>query len=150
MQGRAKERALGCVNSPSAARGSQKAGFTQPRDHSFAQPCNRAEVYCAQNCEGYKSWFGVSDCLVNPQPRIVTLSADHSDFLCNKWLRSGIHSLLSRRNGGLHTYTPSTYGPKGPSRYASIHCDSDGPRASTSSPSCRRTRSNSSSVVTDY
>ena len=32
----AKEWALGCVNSPHAARGSQEAGFTQPRDHSLA------------------------------------------------------------------------------------------------------------------
>ena len=35
----AKEWALGCVNSPPAAGGSQEAGFTQPRAHSFAQPC---------------------------------------------------------------------------------------------------------------
>ena len=35
----AKEWALGCVNSPPAAGGSQETGFTQPRDHSFAQPC---------------------------------------------------------------------------------------------------------------
>ena len=32
-------RALGCVNSHPAARGSQKAGFTQPRVHSLAHPC---------------------------------------------------------------------------------------------------------------
>ena len=31
---------LGYVNSRPAARGSQQAGFTQPRDHSFAQHCN--------------------------------------------------------------------------------------------------------------
>ena len=37
--GWAKEWCLGCVNSRPAARGSQEAGFTQPRDHSFAQPC---------------------------------------------------------------------------------------------------------------
>ena len=37
--------ALGCVNSPPAAGGSQEEGFTQPRAHSFAQPCNaRKEV----------------------------------------------------------------------------------------------------------
>ena len=35
----AKEWALVCVNSPHAAGGSQEAGFTQPRAHSFAQPC---------------------------------------------------------------------------------------------------------------
>ena len=39
IQGWTKEWALGCVNSCLAARGSQEAGFTQPRDHSFAQPC---------------------------------------------------------------------------------------------------------------
>ena len=38
LQGRAKEWALGCVNSPPAARGSQEAGFTQPRANSFAKP----------------------------------------------------------------------------------------------------------------
>ena len=38
IQGWAKEWSLGCVNSCPAARGSQEAGFTQPRDHSFAQP----------------------------------------------------------------------------------------------------------------
>ena len=27
------------MNSPPAARGSQEMGFTQPQDHSFAQPC---------------------------------------------------------------------------------------------------------------
>ena len=32
-------RALGCVNSHPAARGSQKAGFTQPRAHNIAQLC---------------------------------------------------------------------------------------------------------------
>ena len=35
----AKKGCLGCVNSHHAYRGSQEAGFTQPRDHSFAQPC---------------------------------------------------------------------------------------------------------------
>ena len=39
LQRWAKEWALGCVNSPIAAGGSQEAGFTQPRAHSFAQPC---------------------------------------------------------------------------------------------------------------
>ena len=34
-----KEWALGCMNSPHAAGGSQEAGFTQPRPHHFAQPC---------------------------------------------------------------------------------------------------------------
>ena len=41
LQSWAKERALGCVNSTPAARGSQEAGFTQPRAHSFPQPCKR-------------------------------------------------------------------------------------------------------------
>ena len=40
VQGWAKRWDLGCVNSPPAARWSQEAGFTQPRDHSFAQPCS--------------------------------------------------------------------------------------------------------------
>ena len=39
LQGWAKEWSLGCVSSRPAARGSQEAGFTQPRDHSLAQPC---------------------------------------------------------------------------------------------------------------
>ena len=38
IQGWAKEWALGCVNLPLATRGSQEAGFTQPKAH-FAQPC---------------------------------------------------------------------------------------------------------------
>ena len=37
VQGWAKEWSLGCVYSPPAAKGSQEAGFTQPRDHCFAQ-----------------------------------------------------------------------------------------------------------------
>ena len=39
VQGWAKKLFLDCVNSRSTARGSQEAGFTQPGDHSFAQPC---------------------------------------------------------------------------------------------------------------
>ena len=39
IQNWAKEWALGFVNSPPAAGGSQEAGFPQPRAHSFAQPC---------------------------------------------------------------------------------------------------------------
>ena len=39
VQGSAKRRALGCVNSPLVARGSQEVGITQPRDHSLADPC---------------------------------------------------------------------------------------------------------------
>ena len=34
-----KEWALGYVNSPPAAGGSQEAGFMQPKAHSFAQSC---------------------------------------------------------------------------------------------------------------
>ena len=34
-----KQRGLGCVNSSPAARGSQEAGFAQPRAHSFAPLC---------------------------------------------------------------------------------------------------------------
>ena len=37
-----KERSLGCVNSCPAARENQEAGFTQPRDHSLAEPCTRS------------------------------------------------------------------------------------------------------------
>ena len=37
--GSAEKYALGCVNSPSVARGSQEAGFTQPRVHLLADPC---------------------------------------------------------------------------------------------------------------
>ena len=39
VQSWAKKGALGCVNLSPAARGSQEAGFTQPRAHSLAQPC---------------------------------------------------------------------------------------------------------------
>ena len=39
VQRSAKRWALGCVNSPSAARGSEEAGFTQPRPHLLADPC---------------------------------------------------------------------------------------------------------------
>ena len=39
IQGWAKEWSRGCVISRPATRGSQEAVFTQPRDHSFAQPC---------------------------------------------------------------------------------------------------------------
>ena len=35
----AKEWTLGCVNSHPARRGSQEAGFTQPREHSLPEPC---------------------------------------------------------------------------------------------------------------
>ena len=43
VQGWAKEWALGCVNTPPAAkqRESQEAGFTQPRVHSLAHPCTQ-------------------------------------------------------------------------------------------------------------
>ena len=39
VQRSAKGWSLGCVNSPPATRGSQDAGFTQPRVHSLAHPC---------------------------------------------------------------------------------------------------------------
>ena len=40
LQESAKRYALGCVNYlPPAARGSQEAGFTQPRAHLIADPC---------------------------------------------------------------------------------------------------------------
>ena len=39
VQGWAKEWSLGCVNSRPAARGSQEAGFTQPRNHLIAHIC---------------------------------------------------------------------------------------------------------------
>ena len=44
IQGWAKEWSLGCVNSRPAARRSQEAVFTQPRDHSFAQTFTIHEV----------------------------------------------------------------------------------------------------------
>ena len=46
VQGWAKEWSLGCVNSRPAARGSQEAGFTQPRDNSFAQLC----IFSSKSC----------------------------------------------------------------------------------------------------
>ena len=39
VQGWAKEWSIGCVNSRPVARGSQEAGFTQPREHLLADPC---------------------------------------------------------------------------------------------------------------
>ena len=39
IQGWAKEWSLGCVNSHPMARGSRKAEFTQPCDHSLSDPC---------------------------------------------------------------------------------------------------------------
>ena len=39
IQDWAKEWSLGCVNSRPAARGSEEAGFTQPRVHFLAQTC---------------------------------------------------------------------------------------------------------------
>ena len=40
VQSRDVRWALGCVNPRPAARGSQEAGFTQPRDHTLAGPCS--------------------------------------------------------------------------------------------------------------
>ena len=39
VQSWAKERAIGCMNSPSVARGSLEAGLTQPRANSFSKLC---------------------------------------------------------------------------------------------------------------
>ena len=44
VQGWAKEWSLGCVNLHPTARGSQEAGFKQPRDHSVAEPCTVGHV----------------------------------------------------------------------------------------------------------
>ena len=53
VQGSTKKWSLGCVNSRPAARGSQEAGFMQPRDLSFAQPCNamqqQQQLLCVVN-----------------------------------------------------------------------------------------------------
>ena len=46
VQGSAKRWALGCVNSPSAARVSQEAGFTQPRAHLLADSCSESNCDC--------------------------------------------------------------------------------------------------------
>ena len=43
VQGLAERWALGCVNSPPAARGSQEAGLTQPREPLLADPCTYAQ-----------------------------------------------------------------------------------------------------------
>ena len=42
-----KEWSLGCVNLCPAARVSKEAGFKQPRDHSFAQPCTSLLYACS-------------------------------------------------------------------------------------------------------
>ena len=42
VQGSAKEWTLGCVKRAPVARGDQDAGITHPRDHSLADPCNKA------------------------------------------------------------------------------------------------------------
>ena len=39
--------ALGCVNPPPAARGSQEAGFTKPRAHLVADSCSVSCFSCA-------------------------------------------------------------------------------------------------------
>ena len=54
VQGWAKEWSLGCVNSRPAARGSREARFTQPRDHSSAQPCTLIIRYCENGKECQK------------------------------------------------------------------------------------------------
>ena len=56
LQRWAKEWALGCVNSPPAARGSQEAGFTQPRAHSFAQPCTAAKRNVSLFPRSHHTW----------------------------------------------------------------------------------------------
>ena len=48
VRGSAKRWDLGCVNSPPTARGSQEAGFTQPRVHLLADPCT---MYIIVHCE---------------------------------------------------------------------------------------------------
>ena len=45
LQGWTKDWALGCVNSPPAARESQEAGFMQPRVHCLAHPCTCLLLY---------------------------------------------------------------------------------------------------------
>ena len=39
LQGSAKRRAIGCVNSPPRPEGSRRGGFTQPRARLLAEPC---------------------------------------------------------------------------------------------------------------
>ena len=51
IQGSAKRWALGCVNSHPAARGSQVAGFTQPRVPLLADPCTYGQEEEAQITE---------------------------------------------------------------------------------------------------
>ena len=66
IQDWAKEWSLGCVNLCPAARGSQKAGFTQPRDHSFAQPCiGIGNVTCFTRLK----WMGLGIC----SPHIISM-----------------------------------------------------------------------------
>ena len=63
LQGWAKEWSLGCVNSRPAATGSREAGFTQPRDRSFAH---------RYGCTLHKSWAHFYS-LNRTQFRIYTL-----------------------------------------------------------------------------
>ena len=57
LQNWAKEKALGCVNSPLTARGSQEAGFMKPRAHSFAPHCM---LYVRSFVRSYLHFFVVS------------------------------------------------------------------------------------------
>ena len=52
VQGLAKEWSLGCVKRAPAARGSQDAGITQPRDRSLADPCTYGVKGNAEMREG--------------------------------------------------------------------------------------------------
>ena len=67
VQGSAKRLALGCVNSPPAARGSQKAGFTQPRAHLLAKPCKSCDAE-----EGRKGGEGEEGRKGSPQMHPLT------------------------------------------------------------------------------
>ena len=57
LQGWVKEWSLGCVNSPSAARTSQEAGFTQLKAHLLADPCTYMPMRMTLQSNGKKIRF---------------------------------------------------------------------------------------------
>ena len=77
VQGSAKRRALGCVNSPPAARGSQEAGFTQPRDHLLADPCTTEFILFSSKCVIRKKRSHVA----GSELRATVLTCNHPKFI---------------------------------------------------------------------
>ena len=81
VQGWAKERSLGCVNTASWLPLATRLEFTQPRDHSFAQPCiiNQRR----QGREGWNPTSDIEESLFNsPDPVILCVCVLWCTFAC--------------------------------------------------------------------